>query len=60
VVKVRRTVEQTRTFDGGDGSDDLVYHFGSPRFGKVGDTFDELSHRILDFGIWIGDCLGQL
>ncbi len=40
VIEVRGAVKQARAFDGGDGGGDLVYYFGSPRFGKVRDTFD--------------------
>ena len=53
VVEVGGTVEQARAFDGGDGRGDLVDHFGTPRFGKVGDAFDEGSrHKIWVIGHW--------
>jgi len=38
-----------------DGGDDLVNDFGSSRFGKVGDAFDELGHEIFDFGFSIDE-----
>jgi hypothetical protein len=40
VIQVRRAVQQARALDGFDRSDDLVDHFRTSRFGKVGDTFD--------------------
>jgi len=40
VVEVGGTVEQFDIADRLDGGGDLVYHFGSPRFGEVGDAFD--------------------
>ena len=50
VVEVGGAVEEFYVTDRLDGDGDSVYHFGSARFGKVGDTFDELScHGILRF-----------
>jgi hypothetical protein len=40
VVEIRRAVKQLDITNGLDGRDDLVDHFGSSRFGKVGNTFD--------------------
>jgi hypothetical protein len=40
VVEVGGTVEQFDVADRLDGGGDLVNHFGSPRFRKVGNTFD--------------------
>jgi len=51
VVEVGGTVKQFHIADRLNGGGDLVYHFGSPRFGKIGDTFDELGHGIFDFGL---------
>ena len=48
MVEVGGTVEQFYFADRSDGGDDLVYHIRSPRFGEVGDTFDELGHGIYD------------
>ena len=49
VVEVGGTVEEFDLVYRLNGGDDLVDHFGSPRFGEVGDTFDELGHGIFDF-----------
>ena len=49
VVEVGGTVEQSDLADGFNGGDDLVDHFGSPRFGKIGNTFDELSSHVIPF-----------
>jgi hypothetical protein len=46
VVKVGGTVKEFDVADRLDGGDDLVNDFGSPRFGKVGDAFDEGSHMV--------------
>jgi len=46
MVKVGGTVEEFDVTDRLDGGNDLVDHFGSPRFGKVGDAFDEGSHIV--------------
>ncbi len=40
VIQVGGAVQDTRTFDGLNGGDDLVDHLGAPRFGKIGDAFD--------------------
>jgi hypothetical protein len=34
---------------------DLINDFRSPRFGKIGDAFDELGYSILDIGFTIGE-----
>jgi hypothetical protein len=46
VVEVGGAIKQTRAFDGCDSGSDLVYYFRSPRFGEIGDTFDELGQEI--------------
>jgi hypothetical protein len=38
--EIKSDLSQAHAFDGRYGGDDLVYHFGSPRFGKVGNTFN--------------------
>jgi hypothetical protein len=38
-----------------DGGNDLVDDLGSARFGKVGDTFDELIGHGFSYGWWIGN-----
>ena len=46
VVEIRGTVQHFHFADRLDGGNDLVNDFGSSRFGKVGDAFDERSrHR---------------
>jgi hypothetical protein len=58
VVEIGGTVEQFHLADRLDGGGDLVDDFGTPRFGEVGDTFDELSGHgtsIFDLGFWIGE-----
>ena len=46
VVEVGGTVEEFHLANRLDGGDDLVNDFRSPRFGKVGDTFDEGRHIV--------------
>jgi hypothetical protein len=40
VVEIGRAVKESRAFDRGYGGNDLVDHFGSPCFGKIGNAFD--------------------
>jgi hypothetical protein len=46
VVEVGGTVEEFDLADRLNGGGDAVYHFGPPRFGEVGDAFDELGHGV--------------
>jgi hypothetical protein len=56
VVEVGGAVEQFDVADRLDGGNDLVDDFRSPRFGKIGDTFDEGGrHLIYDIRFWIYD-----
>jgi len=41
VVKVGGAMEEVHIAHRLDGCGDLIYHFWSPGFGKVGNTFDE-------------------
>ncbi len=48
VVEVGRAVEELDVVHGLNGCDDLVDDFRPPRFGKVGDTFDELGRHMFE------------
>jgi hypothetical protein len=45
MVEVGGSVEELDVVDGLDGCNDLVDGLRPPRFGKVGDTFDELGRH---------------
>jgi len=57
VGEVGGTVKQFYLADRLDGGNDLVNDFRPPRFGEVGDTFDELSGHIVSWldswGSWL-------